>query len=71
MSLRVRLGPLTIGRSGVRLSLWRRRGGISLPLFGKSRQTFGILRAGPLRWHFSRKLGGRSKVGGRRSRKRS
>jgi hypothetical protein len=42
--------------------LWRRRGGVSFPLFGKSRQTFGIVRAGPLRWHFSKNLSaGRSR----------
>ena len=56
MSIRIRIGPFTIGRSGLRLSLWRKRGGISWPLLGRSKNTFGIIRAGPFRWHFSRNL---------------
>ena len=59
MSFRFRLGPFAIGRTGLRLSIWRRRGGISTPLFGKNKQTFGIVRTGPFRWHFSKKLGAR------------
>ena len=54
MGLRFRLGPFTLGRSGGRLSVWKKWGGISLPLWGKSKNTFGIVRAGPLRWHFSK-----------------
>lgn len=64
MSFRFRLGPFTIGRTGLRYSSWGKRGGISTPIFGSSKQTFGIVRAGPVRWHFSKKLGTK---GGRHS----
>jgi hypothetical protein len=57
MSFRFRLGSFTFGRTGVRLSMWRKHAGVSTPLFGESKQTFGVVRAGPLRWHFSKKLG--------------
>jgi len=63
MSFRFRLGPFTIGRTGLRLSLWRKRGGISTLLFGKSKQTFGIARAGPLRWHFSKDFSAKRRRG--------
>ena len=53
MSLRFRAGPFTLGRSGTRLSLWKKLGGVSFPLFGSNRRSFGLLRAGPFRWHFA------------------
>jgi len=56
VGFRFRLGPFTFGRTGTRLSLWRKRGGVSVPLTGKSKNTFGVLRAGPFRWFFSKKL---------------
>lgn len=52
MSFRFRLGPFTFGRTGVRLSLWGRGGGMSIPLSGGGR-TFGKIGFGPLRWFFS------------------
>lgn len=54
MSFRFRLGPFTFGRSGTRLSLWGRSGGISIPLTGKKGHTFGKLAFGPFRWFFNR-----------------
>lgn len=50
MGFRFRLGPFTFGRTGTRLSLWFRGGGISTPLSGKGR-TFGKVRVGPLSWY--------------------
>jgi hypothetical protein len=52
MSFRFRLGPFTFGRTGTRLSLWRRRGGVSIPLSGEGR-SFGKLGFGPFSWYFS------------------
>ena len=51
MRLRLRLGPFTFGRTGTRLSLWRRGSGVSIPLSGK-RGSFGKIGVGPLSWHF-------------------
>jgi hypothetical protein len=51
MSFRFRLGPITFGSTGIRLSLWRRRLGLSIPLFGKG-HTFGKLGFGPFIWFF-------------------
>jgi len=53
MSFRFRLGPFTFGRSGVRLSLWRRGTGFSVPLSGKGR-AFGKTTVGPVSWYFGR-----------------
>lgn len=50
MGFRFRIGPFTFGRSGVRLSMWR-RSGISVPLFGNGR-FFGKIGLGPLTWYF-------------------
>ena len=58
MSFRFRLGPLTFGRTGVRLSLWGRRGGVSIPLSGEGR-SFGQIGFGPLWWFFSGSARGR------------
>lgn len=54
MTFRFRLGPFTFGRSGTRLSLWGRSGGVSIPLTGKKGHTFGKLALGPFRWFFNR-----------------
>ncbi len=51
MSFRFRLGPFTFGRTGIRLSLWRRQGGVSIPLSGESR-SFGKMGFGPFSWFF-------------------
>lgn len=50
MSFRFRLGPLTFGRTGTRISLWRRGSGVSIPLSGKGR-TFAKVRFGPASWY--------------------
>jgi hypothetical protein len=53
MSFRFRIGPFTFGRSGIRLSIWNRGGGISIPLTGKKNRTFGKIVFGPFRWFFA------------------
>lgn len=50
MGFRLRLGPFTFGRSGIRLSLWLGGVGFSAPLFGKGR-TYGKVGIGPLSWY--------------------
>lgn len=52
MGFRFRLGPFTFGRTGIRLSLWRRGAGMSVPLTGKGR-TFGKVGVGPVNYNFS------------------
>ena len=56
MSLRFRFGNFTFGRTGLRFSRWRKSWGISTPLDGSGGNTFGIIRAGPFRWFFSKRL---------------
>lgn len=62
MTFRFRLGPFTFGRSGTRLSLWGRSGGISIPLTGKKGHTFGKLAFGPFRWFFNRSKNTQKKI---------
>jgi hypothetical protein len=50
MGIRFRLGPLTFGRTGIRLSLWSGGIGFSTPLSGKGR-SFGKVSVGPLSWY--------------------
>ena len=50
--MRLRIGPFTFGKSGTRLSLWGRNGGISIPLSKKSKSTFGRVSFGPFSWFF-------------------
>jgi len=52
MSFRFRLGPFTFGRTGARLSPWRRQTGVSIPLSGKGR-SFGKIRFGPFSWYLN------------------
>lgn len=52
MSFRFRIGPFTFGKSGTRLSLWGRNGGVSIPISGKKKSTFGKIAFGPFRWFF-------------------
>src|SRR5437773_5987342 len=52
MSFRFRLGPFTFGRTGTRLSLWRSKVGLSIPLSGKG-LSFGKIGFGPFRWFFT------------------
>ncbi len=54
MSFRFRIGPFTFGSTGVRLSLWGRGMGASIPLSGKGR-SFGKVRVGPITKYFSGK----------------
>ena len=55
MSFRFRIGPFTFGRTGVRLSLWKRGSGVSIPLTGKKNRSFGKVRAGPFSWYLNPK----------------
>ena len=52
MGFRFRLGPFTFGRTGTRLSLWRRGFGLSIPLSGKGRAS-GKIGFGPFSWFFT------------------
>ena len=52
MSFRFRLGSFTFGRTGTRLSLWRRKVGLSIPLSGKGR-SFGKIGFGRFSWFFT------------------
>ena len=52
MSFRFRLGPFTFGRSGVRLSVWKRLFGFSIPLSREGR-AFSRIGFGPFSWFFN------------------
>lgn len=52
MGFRFRLGPLTFGRTGTHLNLWRRGTGVTIPLSGKGR-SFGRVSVGPIVWYSS------------------
>lgn len=52
MRFRFRLGPLTFGRSGTRLSIWRGGTGVSVPLSKKKGGTFGKVKVGPVSGYF-------------------
>ena len=52
MSFRFRLGPFTFGRGGTRVSLWGHGIGLSIPLSGKKRRSFGKIGFGPFSWLF-------------------
>lgn len=51
MGLRFRIGPFTFGKSGIRLSVWRKNSGLSIPITGKKQNTFGKIKAGPFSYH--------------------
>jgi len=59
MGFRFRLGPFTVGPSGLRLSWWRKLLGFSIPLVrgekGKGGRSFGVLRFWRFRWWFGGK----------------
>jgi hypothetical protein len=58
MSIRFRIGPFTFGKTGTRLSPWRRSSGFSIPLTNRKKaQSFGKVKLGP----FSFYLRGKSK----------
>jgi hypothetical protein len=53
MRFRFRVGPLTFGKSGTRLSLWKGGTGVSIPLSKKNKGgTFGKVKAGPVMGFF-------------------
>ena len=54
MGFRIRLGPFTFGRSGIRLSLWSRGTGVSVPLSGEGR-SFGKISVGPVSYYTDQK----------------
>ena len=55
MRTRIRIGPFTIGRRGIRLSLWRRQTGFSIPLFNKKARSFGKIKLGLFSFYFNGK----------------
>ena len=55
MAFRFRIGPFTFGRTGPRLSIWRKNSGVSIPLSGKNKRTFDNLSFGPFRYFFNSK----------------
>ena len=55
MSLRIRIGPFTFGKSGTRLSLWRGGSGFSIPIFNRKAQSFGKLKIGIFSYFFNSK----------------
>jgi hypothetical protein len=55
VNLRFRVGPLTFGRTGARLNLWRRGSGVSIPLSGQG-HSFGKVGVGPISWYFGGKV---------------
>jgi len=56
MSFRLGLGPFTFGPTGTRLSLWRSKVGLSIPLSRKGR-SFGKIGFGRFSWFFSESPG--------------
>lgn len=56
MSFRFRIGPFTFGSSGIRLSLWSRGSGISIPLTNRKKaKSFGKVKVGPLSYYATEK----------------
>ncbi len=55
MSRRFRLGPLTFGKTGTRLSMWRRGSGFSVPLFSKKNRAFAKIKLGMFSFYFNKK----------------
>lgn len=55
MRTRIRIGPFTFGKSGMRLSMWRGGTGFSLPLFNKRSRSFGKVKLGIFSFFFSSK----------------
>lgn len=62
MSVRFRIGPFTFGKTGVRLSVWRRGSGVSVPLFNKKARSFGKVKVGGMSYYLpSKSKKGKSK----------
>ncbi|WP_321298554.1 hypothetical protein [Marinifilum fragile] len=55
MRTRIRIGPFTIGRSGIRISPWSRSSGFSVPLFNRNARSFGKIKLGVFSFYFSNK----------------
>ncbi len=55
MSLRIRIGPFTFGKSGARLSVWKYGSGFSIPLSDKGGKAFGKISVGPVSKYFNEK----------------
>ena len=49
MRTRIRIGPFTFGKSGIRLSSWKGGTGFSIPLFNRNARSFGKIKF----WIFS------------------
>ena len=52
MRVRFRIGPFTFGKSGIRLSVWKKGSGFSIPLFNKISSSFGKIKLGFLLFFF-------------------
>lgn len=55
MSVRFRIGPFTFGKTGTRLSIWRRGSGFSVPLFSKKNRAFAKIKLGMFSFYFNKK----------------
>lgn len=55
MNIRLRLGPFTFGKSGTRLSLWRKGSGFSIPLFNRNAKSFSKVKFGIFSFYFNGK----------------
>lgn len=58
MRIRIRIGPFTFGKSGIRLSSWKRGTGFSIPLFNRNARSFGAIKL----WIFSFIFKSKSKI---------
>jgi len=52
MRTRIRIGPFTFGRSGIRLSPWRGGTGFSIPFFNRNARSFGKIKLGIFSFYF-------------------
>lgn len=55
MRTRIRIGPFTLGRSGIRLSSWRGSTGFSVPFFNRNARSFGKINLGIFSFYFKGK----------------
>ena len=57
MKIRFRIGPFTIGKTGIRFSTWSRGTGVSIPITNrKTAHSFGKVKTGPLSFHIQGKV---------------
>ena len=52
MKTRFRIGPFTFGKSGIRLSPWKRGTGFSIPIFNRKARSFGKVKLGMFSFYF-------------------